>query len=608
MKEQALKKRKYLSGLVLLQLLLFMATSTVMAVDTEEVITVLKKNRDIFHTSTIPGGIFRYIGWSVMKGLVWVAEQCAKLFDESFKFIDFTRYEPVEKFLTSWKPVVFALISLSILFLGLIMIFWQEKKPKLMMNICLAVLIMTSSGYLIDQLNGFVTDDIRSAILNDGDTSTGSSGLVYDMVGNSIYDLIYIDDKLDGGLMKMTKNNRKLYDDFTKEDLELMSINEVLKPDDVKAESKDLVSNRIYYKKGNLELKEIYNGVAWTDLLNEYYYRYDVEWFTVIVGLVSLIIVYVCLAYKVVRILYEVVVQRLLAALYSANLSSGQKTLKILDSIKDSYITLILVMVCLKIYLLAFKMVGETQFAAFSKVMLLFFLALAVADGPNIIQKLTGVDAGLSSGMGKIIAGVQATRMMSTMTSHGARSLKNLFHDEKNEPVTGKTVNAAAQSDLEGTGEAQGAVPLDETSGAGQEEQQMSADGKETGTPPDMQNETSGTPEEMETTDIPEASGYSEDSSSLAEDVEAMEGFNSAAMDDLNGLDPLSGNRGLDNGMDRMNRMDEELSTQREKSFDSGLRSRDVKHEGNLFRSEWKDALNKPTKSSESKSDLEARW
>jgi hypothetical protein len=608
MKEQALKKRKYLSGLVLLQLLLFMATSTVMAVDTEEVITVLKKNRDIFHTSTIPGGIFRYIGWSVMKGLVWVAEQCAKLFDESFKFIDFTRYEPVEKFLTSWKPVVFALISLSILFLGLIMIFWQEKKPKLMMNICLAVLIMTSSGYLIDQLNGFVTDDIRSAILNDGDTSTGSSGLVYDMVGNSIYDLIYIDDKLDGGLMKMTKNNRKLYDDFTKEDLELMSINEVLKPDDVKAESKDLVSNRIYYKKGNLELKEIYNGVAWTDLLNEYYYRYDVEWFTVIVGLVSLIIVYVCLAYKVVRILYEVVVQRLLAALYSANLSSGQKTLKILDSIKDSYITLILVMVCLKIYLLAFKMVGETQFAAFSKVMLLFFLALAVADGPNIIQKLTGVDAGLSSGMGKIIAGVQATRMMSTMTSHGARSLKNLFHDEKNEPVTGKTVNAAAQSDLEGTGEAQGAVPPDETSGAGQEEQQMSADGKETGTPPDMQNETSGTPEEMETTDIPEASGYSEDSSSLAEDVEAMEGFNSAAMDDLNGLDPLSGNRGLDNGMDRMNRMDEELSTQREKSFDSGLRSRDVKHEGNLFRSEWKDALNKPTKSSESKSDLEARW
>lgn len=195
-----------------------------------------------------------------------------------------------------------------------------------------------------------------------------------------------------------------------------------------------------------------------------------------------------------------------------------------------------------------------------------------------------------------------------TLTDDPMGELLSIQPNEKNEPVTGKTVNAAAQSDLEGTGEAQGAVPPDETSGAGQEEQQMSADEEGSRTPPDMQNETSGTPEEMETTDIPEASGYSEDSSSLAEAVEAMEGFNSAAMDDLNGLDPLSGNRGLDNGMDRMNRMDEELSTQREKSFDSGLRSRDVKHEGNLFRSEWKDALNKPTKSSESKSDLEARW
>lgn len=56
--------------------------------------------------------------------------------------------------------------------------------------------------------------------------------------------------------------------------------------------------------------------------------RYDVEWFTVIVGLVSLIIVYVCLAYKVVRILYEVVVQRLLAALYSANFDMRSEDIK----------------------------------------------------------------------------------------------------------------------------------------------------------------------------------------------------------------------------------------------------------------------------------------
>lgn len=612
MKEEAIrKKRIWITGLVLLVLLLLVATSTVMAVDTDGITKVLKKNRDIFHTNTIVGSMLRFIGWQLITLLVWLAEHCAKLFDESFKFIDFTRYEPVEEFLDSWQPVVYALISLSILFLGLILIFWQEKKPKLMMNICLAVLIITSSGYLIDQLNGFVTDDIRSAIMNDGDTTTGSSGLIYDMVGASVYDLIYIDDKLDGGLMKMTKSNRKLYDDFKKEDLELLSINEVLKPDDVKAESKDLVSNRIYYRKDDLQLKEIYNGVAWTDLLNEYYYRYDVEWFTVILGLISMIVVYVCLAYKVVRILYEVVVQRLLAALYSANLSSSQKTLKVLDSIKDSYITLILVMVCLKIYLLAFKMVGETGFAEFSKVMVLLFVAFAVVDGPNIIQKLTGVDAGLSSGMGKMIAGMQASRMVSTMMSHGGHS-SNLFQgaQEKSEQVVG-AMKAGKQADLEGTGEAQGNVPPEEA-GAGNrtdmEGSSMSEQQNEMGTPSEME---SGAVETQGTADIPESSGYAEDVSqdAFTAEADAMEGFNSGAMDDLNGLDPLSGNEGIGNGTERMNRMDQELSSQKEKRFDAGLHSsRSVEHQGNLFRSEWKSELEKPTRTSNSRTDLEARW
>lgn len=88
-----------------------------------------------------------------------------------------------------------------------------------------------------------------------------------------------------------------------------------------------------------------------------------------------------------------------------------------------------------------------------------------------------------------------------------------------------------------------------------------------------------------------------------------MEGFNSGAMDDLNGLDPLSGNEGIGNGTERMNRMDQELSSQKEKRFDAGLHSsRSVEHQGNLFRSEWKSELEKPTRTSNSRSDLEARW
>ena len=41
-----------------------------------------------------------------------------------------------------------------------------------------------------------------------------------------------------------------------------------------------------------------------------------------------------------------------------------------MDSIKDSYITLVLVMICLKIYLLAYKFINQTGFSGFTQAMI----------------------------------------------------------------------------------------------------------------------------------------------------------------------------------------------------------------------------------------------
>ena len=102
-----------------------------------------------------------------------------------------------------------------------------------------------------------------------GDEEGGTEDLIYETIGASLYDLLYLDDKV--GLMNLKKDNRVTYDTLTEEERALIDINEIVKEDDVKSESKDLVQNRIAFKKDNIGLEEIYNGVAWTDLLNEYY-------------------------------------------------------------------------------------------------------------------------------------------------------------------------------------------------------------------------------------------------------------------------------------------------------------------------------------------------
>ena len=101
--------------------------------------------------------------------------------------------------------------------------------------------------------------------------------------------------------MKVTEKNRKIYSDFTEKDMDLIDINEIVKPEDVGSESQDLMGKKIVFRKGDSEdiiVKEVYNGVAWTDLLNEYYFRYDVSWFSAIIALISLILVYICLHIK----------------------------------------------------------------------------------------------------------------------------------------------------------------------------------------------------------------------------------------------------------------------------------------------------------------------
>lgn len=592
-------RKKYYIGAALIAALVILFPATALAVDEKGILKVLMRNNDILAINNIVSSAVRWCGWSLVKGLAWVATNAANLFDNCFKLVDFTKWGPVENFIKAWKPVFVSLVSLSLLFLGIVLIFWHEKKPKFVMNLCLAVLIVSSSGYLIQQLNGFLADDMRSAIVNDN-AAEKSKGIVYDMVGSSVFDLIYLDDHIKGGLMNMTKKNRVTYSDFSEDDMAMIDINEIVKPDDVKESSKDLMSHRILYRQDNIQVKESYNGIAWTDLLNEYYYRYNIQWFNCILGLCSLILIYVCLAYKVVRIIYEIVIQRVLAVLYSANLSNSQKTLKIMDSIKDSYITLVLVMICLKIYLLAYKFINQTGFSGFTQAMILLFIAFAVIDGPNIIQKLTGIDAGLSSGTGKIMAGIQASRIAGMMMSKGLSGMTNSSTLDKESRTNNTDQSAKAniaenmnQKNAEMPGEA--STNANETNENQKEENSQNDAGnamnlQNNNTDPEMENavdsaelgtESANSIESLNGTDSGEMTGAELPES---ESIDAEIPISNDMMDSLNGVDPLNKNANLED-------MNKEISHPDE------LTKRDINHngtvefDGQIFHQTWKGVL-----------------
>lgn len=440
--------KKMLCLLTFVGLGFFFFTGFTYAASDEEIISVLSNNSDLFENNGIFTSAIRSLGWMFIKLLVKLSDAAEGLFDAAFGFVDFTQYGPVQNFINSFKPVFIALICLSLVFLGIILILHHEKKPKLVINICIAILVVSASTYMIDQMNGMISPEVRSQIISG---SSSDQNITYQVVSNSIYDLRYLDTHI--GLMNVTPEKRARRD-FDSGQLARVDINEVVKPDDVSEESKDLVQKTLTTDgDGNDALEDVNDGVAWTDFLNTYYFRYQVSWLQCIIMLLSLIIVYICLAYKTVRILYEIVIHQLMAYLYSANLTDNQKVVKILNSLKDSYITLVLVVICMKIYLLAYTFINSLDYGDFTKAFMLLFVALAVIDGPNIVQKITGIDAGMTDGTHKLIAAFSGGRMVVGSLKAAGKATGDLGKTalnahRNNEKMKENVLKNAAQKDM----------------------------------------------------------------------------------------------------------------------------------------------------------------
>lgn len=382
----------------------------------EELIKIYTDYSDLFKQNDLVSNAFRSLGCGVLSFLVVIADGASGLFEKSFGMIDFTKYQPVQDFISDWQVVWVALLCVAIGWLGINLVFNSDKNPKIATNICVAILVVTSMTWMVSQMNTLLTKGIRNEIL--GTTTTNT---VYATLGNNVHDLRYIDSVV--GLGNLGSKNAdgltyaKAGTPMTKKIWKALKINEIVNPDDVKDESKDIVEN---YKtdiptadgKVKSMVSECYDGVIWTDLLNTYYYRYEIDWLESFLEIISIAIIYLFFSYKVVRTLYEVVFSEILAMLYSPNLTNGQKTIKILDGIKDSYIIIMLSLVSVRLYMIATEYISGKNWNGFTKGMFLLFIAFAVIDGPNLVQRITGLDAGLSDGMQKVMSAYYAGGMM----------------------------------------------------------------------------------------------------------------------------------------------------------------------------------------------------
>lgn len=421
--------------------------------------TWYKNNAGLIKNNNFATSSLRSIGWGLLSICVDIASSTEKVFDISFGLIDFTQYKPVEAFIEKFRIVFVAVMALSLLWLGAILIISHEKRPKFMTNILIFFLVITCSTTFFHLMN-------KGVILFKDGVAKGGMSTVYEIVDSNMLDLIKVDNSGKGNSKIMNLNFNKnqgkgFYGNVIKgsskkekqKNFDLIDYNEVLNNENEEYgysnDFKSLLSSKLINVNGKDVIVDVRNGFGWNsgddaDIGNEFYYRYNFNFIVGFIQVFALILIYLALSYKSIRVEFELVVARLLAYVYSAEISGGEKIKKIVIFIRDSYILLCINVVCLKIYAL-FSSYLATRESLPTLVSALFslFIAFAVIDGPNLVEKLLGMDAGLRSSTARIIAVGGALKATAGMPAGAWKKAQGIGHGDINQGgVAGGVVGA----------------------------------------------------------------------------------------------------------------------------------------------------------------------
>ena len=372
----------------------------------EEIVEFLTKNIDYFDTNNLVTWFLRELGWLLVKGFNIVIDVLKNLYNHTFGLVDITNSGVLKNFLAEYNPLIKTIMILSLVIVGYMFLFGKDKKHDVFTSLMIFAVVITSSSYL------FGTFNTMSIMFKDAVTGSESVTDGYELVNQNLYDLLYIDEN--GGLIQMNGNTPPQYaeNSLDKKDMKMIDITETLdySRDGLTNEAEEILSKRLEYASDESRLIDVYNGAMWTSFGNTFYYRYQFNFGTYFLLAIASIFVFVGLGCKNIKIVYELFVGRILATLFSGDLTGKRKMVRILEAIRDGYYALCFTAITLRSFFLFSDYITGRNFGGLERGIMILILAFVVVDGANLMQQITGIDAGMSSMAGKMIAGMHMAR------------------------------------------------------------------------------------------------------------------------------------------------------------------------------------------------------
>ncbi|HBG2405079.1 TPA: hypothetical protein KPK48_003281 [Clostridioides difficile] len=345
-----------------------------------EMIDILSKYDSIIVIKEFIGGAFRAIGWYLIKFLVMISNSVEGVVDKVYTLNGFFNSPEINELIKMFKPVIFVILMVSLCYLGFqLMLNRKFKLEGLTTNIALAVIVVVALPTFMLQV-AKITDTAISAVNSKYETTANK------VIKENLTDIYLFEAN---NFNKSTKNNIP--------ESSVMNVNVLDELDTSKVKNKDLFSKKIGFdensKKILVDLSDGFFGMG-----GESYYRWHLDYFNVIVTLTCIIVVIVLSSIRIAKIIVEIGIKRIFATLYSfADISTGQGLKTIVKDLFSSFAILFSISLLMKIYLLL-SSYASSKVDGIAELIVLIGGASAVISGPDIVERIFGINSGVSTG------------------------------------------------------------------------------------------------------------------------------------------------------------------------------------------------------------------
>lgn len=336
----------------------------------------------------------RWLGWGLVTLLAKLVNGIESTSNKVYTINGFFNSSEVSQLIDKYEPLVWTILAISIGILGFRITFnRQQNRNELPSNILFSVLVVVLLSTFMTKMNE-ITKIAISSINNTNQSITDT------LVKESLYDIYYLDDN-NFNLAGETNN-------ISADSIYNIDINEAIDTSEVK--DSDLFKKKIIFEEnGDKKLVKLEKG--WFSI-DEMYYRYNIDFISVIISLGAIGVAFVCIMLKVIRLLFELAFNKLFITLLAfADISDGKRLKEMVKHIISIFIVIFITAVLTNMYMLYNSWITRSLVAnglgnnGILKILFIVGGAIAVIDGPNLVERILGIDAGLKSSWGTLMAG-----------------------------------------------------------------------------------------------------------------------------------------------------------------------------------------------------------